>query len=80
MIKPLLKEFKEAKFKDAEQGNLLEGLRKLIDSHKERMKTLVMSLKDSFKRETPKAAGVTSADETGTRVTKLTKPVQVPTW
>ena len=33
--------------------------------------TLVTSLKDSFKKETPAAAGVTSAAETGTRVTKL---------
>ena len=53
---------------------------KLIDSNKESMTTLVTSLKDSFKRETPTAAGVTSTAETGTRVTKLTKYVKVPTW
>ena len=79
-IKPILSELKEAKCKDVEQGVLLEGLTKLIDSNKESMTTLVTSLKDSFKKETPTDAGVTSATETGTRVTKLTKPVKVPTW
>ena len=44
------------------------------------MTTLVTSLKDSFKKETPTAAGVTSTTDTGTRVTKLTKPIKVPTW
>ena len=44
------------------------------------MRTLVTSLKDSVKRKTPAASGVASTAETGTRVTKLTKPVKVPTW
>ena len=79
-IKPLLKELKEAKRKDVEQGVLLEGLTKLIDSNKESMTTLVTSLNDSFKKEIPTAAGFTSAAETETRVTKLTKPVKVLIW
>ena len=53
---------------------------KLIYSNKESMMALVMSLRDSFKRKTPTATGVTSADEIGTRVTKLTKPVKVSIW
>ena len=71
---------KEAKHKDYKQGFLLEGLEKLINSNKENMMTLVTFLKDSFKKETPAVAAVTSATEIGTRVIKLTKPVKVPTW
>ena len=44
-IKPVLKELKEAMLKEVEQGVLLEGLTKLIDSNKESMTTLVTSLK-----------------------------------
>ena len=58
-VKPLLRELKEAKRKDAEQGVLLEGLTKLIDSNKESMTTLVTFLKDSFKKESPTVVGVT---------------------
>ena len=57
-VKPLLKELKEANSKDAEQGVLLEGLTKLIDSNKESMTTLVTFLKDSFKKENPTVVGV----------------------
>ena len=49
-IKPLFRDLKEAKHKDYKQGFLLEGLKKLIDSNKESMTTMVKSLKDSFKR------------------------------
>ena len=42
--------------------------------------TLVTFLKDSFKKETPAVAAVTSATKTGTRGIKLTKPLKVPTW
>ena len=79
-IKPLFRDLKEAKHKDYKQGFLLEGLEKLINSNKENMMTLVTFLKDSFKKETPAVAAVTSATEIGTRVIKLTKPVKVPTW
>ena len=79
-IKPLFRDLKEAKHKDYKQGFLLEGLEKLINSNKENMMILVTFLKDSFKKETPAVAAVTSATEIGTRVIKLTKPVKVPTW
>ena len=46
IIKPRVRELKEAKRKDVEQGVLLEGLTNLIDSNKESMTTLVTSLKD----------------------------------
>ena len=74
-IKPLLREFNKAKRKNVEQGVLLEGLTKLIDSNKESMPTLVTCHKDSFEKETP-----TATNETGTRVSILTKPVKISTW
>ena len=44
------------------------------------MTTLVTYLKDCFKKETSTFAAVTPAAETGTRVTKLSKHVKIPTW
>ena len=58
-MKPILKVLKEEFKKDLEQGVLLEGLTKLINSNTENMNkqtenmtALVTKINDSFKKET----------------------------
>ena len=76
MIKPILKILKKEYKKDIEQGVLLDGLTKLINSNTQNMTSLVNSMKDSFNKDP-----VTSETEhTGNKVTKLTKPAKVPSW
>ena len=69
---------------------LLDGLERLLtkisgqnidnmNRYTENIMTLVTSLKDTFKKDEASAApGVTTT--AGGQVTKLTKPIKVPTW
>ena len=78
-VKPILKILKEEFKKDIEQGVLLDGLTKLINSNTENMTSLVTSFKDSFKKETVSSGSSSSTTEAGvSRVSKLTKPAKVP--
>ena len=89
-IKPILKILKDEFRKDLEQGVLLDGLTKLINSNTENMNkqtenmtSLVTSIKDTFKKEavTSGSGSGSSAMEAGVnKVTKLTKPAKVPSW
>ena len=87
-IKPILKILKDEFRKDLEQGVLLDGLTKLINSNTENMKkntenmtSLVTSLKDSFKKETVSSgSGSSTVEARVNKVTKLTKPAKVPSW
>ena len=56
---------------------------KLINSNTENMTSLVMSLKDSFKKETVSSGSCSgsSTTEAGVnKVAKLSKPAKVPSW
>ena len=76
-IKPILKILKEEFNKDIEQGILLDGLTKLINSNTENMTSLVNSMKDSFKKD-PVASDTSVTEHTVNKVTKLTKPAKSP--
>ena len=85
-FKLILKILKDEFRKDLEQGVLLDGLTKLINSNTENMNkqienmtSLVMSLKDSFKKETV-SSGFSKTEAGASRVSKLTKPAKVPSW
>ena len=87
-----MKNLKEEFRKSIEEGVLLDGLTKLINSNTknmtkqlnsdtENMTSLVTSLKDSFKKETVSSCSGSSTTEAGVnKVTKLTKPAKVPSW
>ena len=78
-VKPILKVLKEDFKKEVEQGILLDGLTKLINSNKENMTTLVTLFKDSIKKDG--ASSISSTVDAGVgRVSKLTKPAKVPSW
>ena len=87
-VKPILMVLKEEFKKDLEQGVLLDGLMKLINSNTENMNkqtenmtSLIISLKDSFKKETVSSGSGSSTVEAGVnKITKLTKPAKVPSW
>ena len=77
---------KEEFKKDIEQGVLLNGLTKLIESNTqnmnkqtENMTSLVNSMKDSFKKD-PVTSDTSETEHTVNKVTKLTKPAKVPSW
>ena len=83
-IKPILRIFKEEFKKDIEQGVLLNGLTKLIESNTqntnkqtENMTSLVNSMKDSFKKD-PVTSDTSENGQTVNKVTNLTKPAKVP--
>ena len=78
-IKPILKILKEEFKKDIEQGILLDGLTKLINSNTENMTSLVNSMKDSFKKD-PVASDISATHNTVNKGTKLTKPAKVLSW
>ena len=71
-VKPILKMMKEETKKEMEQGVLLQGLRELIDSNTENIKSLFQNVK---KREHSP-----SSDSPSPRPAKLTKPAKVPSW
>ena len=83
---------KEASHKEAEEGVLLDGIERIVtkisDHNKENMTKLVSSLKESSTKEeslTPRAPSTASTASTPVviargGVTKLTKPIKVPTW
>ena len=74
-----MQKLKEEFRKEVEQGILLDGLTKLINSNTENMTTLVTSFKDSFKKD--EASSISSATNAGAgRVSELTKPAKVPLW
>ena len=78
-VKPILKIVKEEFKKEIEQGVLLDGLTKLINSNTENMMSMVTSFKDSFKQEVVSSGSYTT--EAGVnRVSKLPKPAKVPLW
>ena len=85
-IKPILKQLKEDFKKDIQEGDLLEGLRDLINSNTETMNpnmtVLMIKIGDSFKKETVAStpSGSSTTEAGVTKVTKLTKPAKVPTW
>ena len=79
IVKPILKILKEEFRKEVEQGILLDGLTKLINSNTENMTSLVTSFKDSFKKS--EASSTPSTTDAGVgRVSKLTKRAKVPSW
>ena len=78
-IKPILRILKDEYKKDIEQGVLLDGLTKLINSNTQNMTSLVYSMKDSFKKD-PVTSDTSETEHTGNKVTKLTKPAKVPSW
>ena len=54
---------------------------KQMNSNTENMTSLVMSLKESFKKETvPSGSSSSTTEARVNRVTKLTKPAKVPSW
>ena len=71
-IKPILKILKEEFKKDIEQGVLLDGLTKLINSNTQNMTSLVNSMKDSFKKD-PVTSETSETGQSVNKVTKLTK-------
>ena len=79
-IKPLLAKIKEIAKKDSEQEIMLQGLENLItkisNQNSDNMTTLVNSLKKNDSSGTESS----TATETSSRTTKLTKPVKVPSW
>ena len=77
-VKPILQKLKEEFRKEVEQGILLDGLTKLINSNTENMTTLVTLFKDSFKKDG--ASSTSTADAGVGRVSKLTQPDKVPSW
>ena len=78
-VKPILQKLKEEFRKEVEQGILLDGLTKLINSNTENMTSLVTSFKDSFKKSEASSTPSTTDGGVG-RVSKLTKPAKVPSW
>ena len=74
-VKPILKMMKEKMKKDMEQGVLLQGLKELITSNTESIKTL-------FNYNTKKCEASPSNDSSlpPSRTAKLTKPAKVPSW
>ena len=86
-VKPILKILKEEFKKDIEQGILLDGLTKLINSNTENMTKLInsntesmTSLMTSKKSEASASLTPSSTDAGTTKVAKLTKPAKVPSW
>ena len=71
-----MQKLKEEFRKEVEQGILLDGLTKLINSNTENMTTLVTLYKDSFKKG--EASSTPTTDDGEGRVSKLTKPAKVP--
>ena len=69
-VKPILKMMKEETRKEMEQGVLLQGLRELIDSNTENIKSLIQNVR---KREHSP-----SSNSPSPRPAKLTKPTKVP--
>ena len=78
----------DASPKDAEQTVLLEGIERILTKISDHNTNLLSSLKASLPKEgsstpkTPSTASTASSMTTTTRnnVTKLTKPINVPTW
>ena len=88
-VKPILATLKADFHKEAKQSVLLDGLERLItkisgqnvenmNKYSKNMMTLVPSIKDTFTKD--KSSATSGATPTIGRVTKLTKPVKVPTW
>ena len=71
-VKPILKMMKEETRKEMEQEVLLQGLRELIDSNTENIKSLL----NVKKRELSPSNNSSSSP----RPAKLTKPTKVPSW
>ena len=71
-VKPILKMMKEETKKEMEQGVLLQGLRELIDSNTENIKSLFQNVR---KREHSP-----SSNSPSPKPAKLTKPAKVPSW
>ena len=69
-VKPILQKLKEEFRKEVEQGILLDGLTKLINSNTENMTTLVTLFKDSFKKGVASSTPSTTDAVLG-RVSKL---------
>ena len=86
-VKPILKILKEEFKKDLEQGILLGGLTKLLNSntenilsHTEKMTDKLTSIMTTKKSEASASSTPPSTDASTTRVSKLTKPAKVPSW
>ena len=73
-VKPILKMMKEETKKEMEQGVLLQGLRELIDSNTENIKSLFHNVK---KHEHSPS---NDSHSFSPRPAKLTKPAKVPSW
>ena len=71
-VKPILKIMKEETRKEMEQGVLLKGLRELIDSNTENIKSLF-----NVKKRELSPSNVSPSSQ---RPAKLTKPTKVPSW
>ena len=70
-VKPILKMIREEAMKEKEQGVLLQGLRELIDSNTENIKSLLNVRK---REHSP------SVHSPSPMPAKLTKPAKVPSW
>lgn len=90
-MKPIWATLKKDYRKEAEKNVLLDRLECLVtqisgqnvsnmNKFNKNMMTLVQSIKDIFTKEESSATPCLTASATGVRVTKLTKPVKVPTW
>ena len=71
-VKPILKIIKDKTRKEMEQGVLLQGLRELIDSNTENIKSLLNVKK--------KELSTSNNSSSSPRPAKLTKPTKVPSW
>ena len=72
-IKLIFKILKDEFRKDLEHGVLLDGLTKLINSNMENMTSLLMSLKESFKKETVTSGSSSGSSTTEAGVNKVMK-------
>ena len=80
-IKQIVSVLKADFKKEAEDGLLLDGLRKLLlqisGQNNDNMNAMVASLKESFPKTDTASLSVSSPS---IRTTKLTKPAKVPNW
>ncbi len=78
-VKPILKMMKEDTRKEMEQGVLLQGLRELIDSNTENIKSLFQNVKKhehSPSSDSPEPAKLTKP----AKVSSLTKDMSLETY